>query len=189
MSDPEIRIIQERLVYESRYGRLYDDFVEFLPQGATGTYLRWEWEAPYSIAVLPILLTGEIILVESFRHSARGTVLEVPKGFGRTGTAPVQIAHEELAEEVGLQSTEIRSAGMIYTDPAFAYAPFHLFVAQGCSGTQARPEESEVIVRSMKYALSEVPGLLAAGTVNDAVTVLLLQQYLLGGLNHEEADS
>lgn len=189
MSTPEIRIVQERLVYDCRYGRLYDDHVEFLPQGAVGTYLRWEWEAPYSVAVLPILDTGEIILVESFRHSARRTVIEVPKGFGRIGTAPVEIAHEELAEEVGLQSSDIRAAGKVFTDPAFAYAPFHLFVAEACSVTQARPEASEVIVRPMKYAMSEIPGLLASGTVDDAVTVLLLQQYLLRGSHHEKADS
>src|SRR5436190_22243025 len=117
----EIRILQEHRVYENAYGELFDDEVEFTSSATVGTYVRWQWKAPYSVAVLAVVGRKYVHLVNSFRHSARRNVFETVKGFGRTDVEPAQQAREELEEELGFVTNELEYLGEAVTDPAFSF--------------------------------------------------------------------
>jgi ADP-ribose pyrophosphatase len=170
----EIRIIRENAVYENAYGRLFDDEVEFTSSGTSGTYVRWQWTAPYSVAVLPVVGRDEVRLLNSFRHSARQNVTEAVKGFGRVNTPPDQSAREELEEELGLRAGRLEYLGEVVADPAFACHTMHLFIAWECVPVKARPEASEVIHGPQAFCLENVPEVLPQRRITDAVTILLL---------------
>ncbi len=180
MSRPasEIKIIHERPVYENGYGVLYDDEVLFKPQGKAGTYVRWKWKIPYSVAILPFISVDEVLLVESFRHSARKPVIEVPKGFGIEGKDSQESAREELRQELGLSCQQLEYVGKTAVDLAFMYHPIYLFFAWGCTAAPGdnQPEASEVIIRKAPVRLAEVPALLADDSIEDTVTQLMLLQ-------------
>jgi 8-oxo-dGTP pyrophosphatase MutT (NUDIX family) len=183
MSRPasEIKIIHERPVYENSYSVLYDDEVLFQPQGKAGTYVRWEWKIPYSVAILPFISVDEVLLVESFRHSARKPVIEVPKGFGIEGKDSQESAREELRQELGLSCRQLEYVGKTAVDLAFMYHPIHLFFARECSSSSegGQPEASEVIIRKVPVRLAEIPALLADDSIEDTVTqLMLLQAYI-----------
>ena len=173
-STNEIRILEEQLVYENSYGRLYDDQVYFETSEEEGTYVRWEWKAPFSVGVLP-LTSGEVTLIRAFRHSARTQTIEIPKGFGEVGETPEDAARRELAEEAGLIAERMEYLGEVASDPAFSNHPFHLFVAFDCTTAARTPDSTEVIDDVKIVQRSEVLDVLAGsnGPV-DAITLLAL---------------
>ncbi len=173
--DNEIKITNQIKIYENKYGALYDDEIEFLPQKIKGTYVRWSWNVPYSVAVLPMISPDTGVLIRSFRHSARKLILEVPKGFGEKNKEPVEIAKMELKEETGLICGAIDYKGMVFTDPAFAYHPMHLFIAWDCLEGQSNNEESEVIFESVPLKINHVDKLFSEGLLQDAITLLLVR--------------
>src|SRR5260370_32263493 len=132
MSDgetPSIRILRDRMVYANRYGDLYDDEVEFRPLGVRGRYVRWEWHAPYSVAVLPLSDPQTALLVRNFRHSARREVLEAIKGFGEETRDPAEVAVAELHEGLGFSTLSLSFLGITIADPSCACHPMHCFTA------------------------------------------------------------
>lgn len=169
----KIEIVKENKVYENRYGRLYDDRVHFTSSDTFGTYVRWVWNTPYSVAVLPILPNGDIIMIESFRHAARKSSVEVPKGFGKIGVAPSEVAKVELLEEAGLICSSLDYVGETITDPAFVYNPMHLFIARNCEITESQHESSEVITGLKRIPLNKRQ-CLPFEITTDAVSILLL---------------
>jgi ADP-ribose pyrophosphatase len=171
---PEIQIINENVVYENDYGKLYDDDVVFLPQNKTGKYVRWKWHTPYSVGILPVMQNGEVVLLESFRHAARKTVIEIPKGFGNNKKQPLYIAQNELREEMGLISERIEYLGELTTDAAFTYNPMKLFIAWQCAEIRSQHEDSEVIIGKHAYPLVEIPKLIAGFKISDAISIIAL---------------
>ena len=169
-----IDIIRERKVYENKYGCLYDDNVEFTHNKSRGTYVRWVWKAPYSVAILPMLSLTEFAVVASFRHSARKPILEVPKGFGEAGKEPSLVARNELREELGLQCLELDYVGTAVTDAAFSFHPMYLFIAKNCSKCTAAHEPSEAIIGMHKMSILDFPTVLNQGILQDAITLLLI---------------
>jgi len=179
MSDqetPSIRIVRDRLVYANRYGDLYDDEVEFRPRRVRGRYVRWQWRAPYSVAVLPLLDHQIALLVRNFRHSARREVLEAIKGFGDEARDPAEVAVAELREEIGFSTVSLSFLGVTIADPGFAYHPMHCFTATGQIDGPTNPEHSEAIGGAEWFPLARTPEVLASGEVQDSVTLLLLWQ-------------
>jgi len=173
---PAIEIVQDRLIYKNQYGSLYDDNVRFMPSGARGTYVRWNWSASYSVAVLAMPTPDTALLVRSFRHAARREVLEAVKGFGHDSIDPADAARRELSEELGFMADDFEFLGIALTDPAFAYHPMHCFLASGRLIEAPAPELSEAISGPEYFRLRDLPSALATGNLQDAVTLMLLWQ-------------
>lgn len=175
MKNSEIKIINEIVIYENKYGRLYDDEVLFLPQEVPGKYIRWQWNTSYSVGVLPITASNEFILIESYRHAARKSVIEVPKGYGEDGVEPLEMAKRELAEETGMESDDWEYLGEVLTDTSFTYHPMKLFIARDCRDANlTRHEDSEVIMASHRYPLASIPQLIKNLEIYDVVTLFML---------------
>lgn len=173
----EIQIDEERLVYSNRYGSLYDDAVSF-PSGARGTYVRFAWHTPYTVAVLPVLDDGSVVLLSVFRHAARAWTVEIPKGFGAADRSPEETARIELFEEAGVESARLRLTRTVAQDPAFIATPCHLFIADGCTLRDARRLEASEAIRAPRVVLAtDVDRLIDGGEVTDAITLLLLMMH------------
>ena len=168
-----IKILNEKKVYENAYGSLFDDEVSFTSSGTKGSYVRWSWKAPYSVAILPLVSPSEAVLIESFRHSARKLTIEVPKGFGESDAEPFEVATKELTEETGLRSDNLEYLGVTFADPAFANQPMHLFIAHNCEPGNANHETSEAIVGLKNVRIAANVDLMKS-EVADAISLLLI---------------
>lgn len=176
-----IQILRELKKYENAYGALFDDDVRFTRSGADGHYLRWQWAAPYSVAVLAVE-GSDALLIRSFRHSARRETVELVKGFGAAGRDPETVALTELEEELGFVADNIAPVGVVVTDPGFAWHPLHCFVACGRIATTPRVEHSEAIVGVERVPLP-LPADAALDVTSDLVTLFLLMQVSSRGGN------
>jgi ADP-ribose pyrophosphatase YjhB (NUDIX family) len=100
-----IETVEERLVYENAFVRVFDDRVRF-PDGSPGTYFRTQWRAPFGVAVVAVQ-EKEVVLVRNHRYSERAWSVEIPQGFGNLGETPEDAARRELFEETGLKTASI----------------------------------------------------------------------------------
>ncbi|MCC5879110.1 MAG: NUDIX domain-containing protein [Idiomarina sp.] len=99
----EIELSEEVEVYRNDFAILYDDKVKF-PGGAEGRYVRFQWNAPYGVALDVRNPAGGLLLIKTFRHDSRCWTWQLPKGFGSDTLSPLQTAQKELKEETGMHS-------------------------------------------------------------------------------------
>ena len=118
-----IRTLEQRLVYENDYVRVFDDRVLF-PDGHEGTYYHSRWKAPYGVGLVPVS-DNRVLLIDAFRYAEGGYALTIPQGFGVEGVTPAEHARTELREETGLEAEAL--------EPLFALGDdylTHIFVAR-----------------------------------------------------------
>ncbi len=143
-------------------------------------YIRMSYNAPFSVAVLPLFSNGDVMLIRTFRHGIRGWGLEVPKGFGNAGESFLQAAERELYEETGLVSDNWTSIGEYYDCPSLNGSPLYCFIARDCrfSGQKQldkeEPDIQNCIIHPGSYNLSD------GHDYTDILTELFLLKYAGG---------
>jgi 8-oxo-dGTP pyrophosphatase MutT (NUDIX family) len=175
--DKRIETTETILVYENQYAKIYDNKVTF-PQNKDGHYLKFDWTAPYGVAVLPVLAGGSIYLARNFRYASDGFSIEIPKGFGVEGILPSEMARRELIEETGLYSEDIKEIASVRTDPGLINHAVHIFCAEGClNRTEPTPEFSEVFEQPLIVNIDEVWTLIKDGIISDSLTISAIAIY------------
>ncbi|MEV4501956.1 NUDIX hydrolase [Streptomyces klenkii] len=168
------------VVYADRFVTLVRDAVRF-PGGALGLYLRMlSTAASPGAVVLPLTTTGDVVLVEHYRHATRSWHWEVPRGMGAPGATGAESAVRELAEEIGAEATELISLGRMHPDSGLLGDHVELFAAR-IAGF-GPPETSEGIRRIVTRPWPEVSGMVAAGEITCGFTIAVLTRALLNGL-------
>jgi ADP-ribose pyrophosphatase len=140
---------------------------------------------PGAVVVVPVTEEGEAVLVRQYRAAIDAELLEVPAGKRDVTDEPVEVtAHRELEEEVGLRSGSMVKLAEFYNSPGFCDEHSFLFLATDLTPTatsfQGHEEQHMTIER---VSLDAVPGLIAAGDLVDAksiVGLLLAREHLRG---------
>jgi ADP-ribose pyrophosphatase len=130
---------------------------------------------PGSVAVVPVLADGRILVERQYRHPVRAEMLEVPAGTLEPGESPADCARRELEEETGHSAAEVVPLGRTHILPAYSDEVIHLFLARGLTPTASRPDPDEII-RTVAYPLDELLDMIAGGEITDALTILSLQR-------------
>ena len=130
---------------------------------------------PGSVAIVPVLADGCILMERQYRHPVRGELLEIPAGTLEPGESPADCARRELEEETGHAAAEIIPLGRTHILPAYSDEVIHLFLARGLTATASRPDPDEII-RTVAYTLDELLDMIASGEITDALTILSLQR-------------
>ena len=127
------------------------------------------------VCVLP-KVGDRFALVNCYRHPVGQMSLEAPKGFIEPGETPSQAASRELCEETGLScvAANLVSLGTVVPEPGIINGRLALFLARDCAGT-TRIDSKELGMSSVcLFTPAELEAEIAAGRVEDAVTLLLL---------------
>lgn len=166
-----IRTLEQRLVYENDYVRVFDDRVAF-PDGHEGTYFHTRWKSPYGVGVVP-LVGNRVLLIRSYRYSEGAESLEIPMGFGVRERSPLEQAAAELREETGLRAgsmDELLCLGGRYRT--------HIFLArigEGQCVDLSRQERTEAITGYEWLGVDELrPDRLAARGIYEPMTMAAL---------------
>lgn len=135
----EIEILKEDILLDNKFFKVSNDYVEF-PGDTVGTYLRVDSKNEGSVAVLPVLENGDILLIQIFRHGSRKWGYEVTKGCIEKGEMAEETAKRELLEETGLESDNLVLIDSLFELPAIYSGEIHCFIAYNCKKVLAEPK-------------------------------------------------
>jgi len=162
------RTLAHRRLYEGRVLSLDVDEVEE-PQGVRAT--REVVRQQGSVAVLPVLDDGRLVLVRQFRYAVQERVWELPAGRIDRGETPEAGGRRELEEEVGYAASVLEPLTVFFTTPGFCDERMHLFRASSLRAVPARPEEDERIEIGV-FSLMEARDMIARGDIRDGKTLV-----------------
>ncbi len=120
------KTLQSELIYGGRRLHLYRDEVE-LPSGKK-TY-REVVGHPGSVAVVPIVREGEVLLIRQYRYAIKTTIYEIPAGTLEKGETPEQCAIREMVEETGYLPRKLERLGQFYPSPGVMNEIMHIYKA------------------------------------------------------------
>jgi len=138
----EEKVIEARTAFQGRLLSLRVDKVE-LANGIIST--REVVIHRGAVAILPILPSGEVLLVRQFRLPAGKVLLEIPAGTLSVGEEPLECAKRELREETGYYAGKWRKLASLFLAPGYSTEYIHIFLAEELSPGEAELDEDEII--------------------------------------------
>jgi ADP-ribose pyrophosphatase len=169
-SGPGARILEHRRIYEGRILALdVDEVLE--PEGVRA--VREVVRQRGSVAALPVLDDGRIVLVRQYRYAVDERVWEIPAGRIDPGETPEAGARRELEEEVGYAAGAMDPLILFYTTPGFCDERMHVYRASGLRPVPARPEEDERIETAL-FTLDEARAMISRGEIREGKTLVAL---------------
>jgi ADP-ribose pyrophosphatase len=179
----ELKQVKRQVLYTGRTFDLIVDEVEY-PSGNTS--VREIAHHPGGAVVVPLLEDGRVILVKQLRYPFGKHILELPAGKLHTGEDPKHAAQRELEEETGWSAGSMEMLTSIYTTPGFCDEELHIYLARELreSAQGHRREEGEFTMSLHVLPLHDVIGMIDAGEIHDAKTIvgiLLTERKLLRG--------
>jgi ADP-ribose pyrophosphatase len=130
---------------------------------------------PGAVSVVPLIEEGTTaILVRQYRAAVDGLVLEIPAGKRDVDGEPTgTTARRELEEEIGMRPGRLELLARLHMTPGFSDEEMTIYMAldlEPCAANVQGPEESHMTIEHV--ALDDVPGLIAAGEIADAKTII-----------------
>jgi ADP-ribose pyrophosphatase len=166
------RVVSSKTVME---GRLFNVRVDRIMVGGREV-VKEVVVHPGAVAVVPILDTGEIVLVKQYRHAVAETLWEVPAGTLEPGESPERCAERELEEETGFRPGQLSKICQYYLAPSYSTEIIHLFVASDLIMVgQKRQEDEEIDVAS--YSLEDALEMVRKRVIRDSKTIAALYMY------------
>jgi ADP-ribose diphosphatase len=179
ISDHEITNSEK--AFDGRVVKVFLDDVR-LPDGRSA---RWERVAhPGAVGIVPLLESGEVLMVRQYRHAVRGVLLEIPAGKLDEGEPPLECAHRELEEEVGMKAGEMLKLAEFYNSPGYSDEYFHLYLARDLAPGNAEPEADEFL-EPVRIRLADALRMISNGEIRDAKSIIglsLAMQFTEGSL-------
>ncbi|MFK7802542.1 MAG: NUDIX domain-containing protein [Anaerolineae bacterium] len=170
MTSP-FKVKSSKIAWECPWYQVRQDEI-VLPNGNDAVY-NVVTRPEGAVFVIPVLPSGEIVLIRHYRHTVGEWLWEVPAGGIKAGQSPKEAAIDELAEEVGGLSDSLSYLGQFYTAVGFCDETCHIFLATGVKlGTTNREplEFMEMVPTDSKKAFEMARN----GTMKDALSALAL---------------
>jgi len=172
MSDeaPTARVLHHRRVHS---GQVLDLDVDEVIEPGDVRGRREVVRQRGSVAALPVLDDGRVVLVRQYRYAVDAFVWELPAGRRERGEAPAEGARRELEEEVGLRAASLEPLLVFWTTPGFCDEVMHLFRATGLEAVPPRPEADERIEQAA-FGLAEAMAMIERGEIREGKTLVAL---------------
>jgi len=189
MTRDDVEIIERRTLFQ-RFFRIdhYRLRHRLYAGGWTGEVHREVFERGHAVAVLPYdPAEDRVALVEQFRIGALAAgrepwLVEAVAGIIDAGEAPEDVARREAVEEAGVTLLALEKVQTILATPGGSSESCVLYCGRadlrGVGGIHGLPEEHEDI-RVLVMPVAEALDMLAAGKIENATAVILLQWMAL----------
>jgi 8-oxo-dGDP phosphatase len=132
-----------------------------------------------AVAILPVLDSGEVILLKQYRQAVRGYVLEVPAGtLDEEDASPEDAGRRELAEEVQHDAGELVHLVTFLNSSGWTTERTHVYLARGLTPVARpdgfEPEHEEADMEVLRMAVADAVELARSGEITDAKTLIAL---------------
>jgi ADP-ribose pyrophosphatase len=130
-----------------------------------------------SIAIVPVDQAGRIYFVSQYRVGSASELLELPAGVMEAGETPLECAHREIREEIGLAAKDMKPLGGFYLAAGYATEYMTVYLATGLYESPLDPDADEFLNVST-MTIPEVYAFAQEGHFHDGKTLaaLLLAQ-------------
>jgi ADP-ribose pyrophosphatase len=128
---------------------------------------------PGAAAIVPLLGSGEVVMLRQYRYATGGWLLEIPAGTLEPGESPERCAARELREETGFQAGALQPLGWIWTTPGFTDERIWLYLATALSGGRQALERDELLSLE-RLPLAQAVAMAGDGEIVDAKSVAAL---------------
>ena len=162
------RVTASRRIYDGRIVNLREDTVEL---GDSRTALREVVEHAEVVAIVPVEMHGNVLLVRQYRLPAQQVLLEVPAGGVDEGESAEEAAQRELQEETGYRAERLERIGGFFVSPGYCTEFVHVFLATGLSESALDGDPGEDIVVE-RVPLGEAIGLIDGGEIKDGKSII-----------------
>lgn len=167
-------VTDSRQVFDGKLIKVRVDEVR-MPDGSV--HRREVVEHPGAVAIVPVLPSGEIVLVRQYRHAIGQQTLELPAGTREPGEEPLQTAIRELREETGYRSDSVRELVRFFVSPGWANEELIVYVANDITPGQDHPEPDEDLW-VVNVRPEDVATWIKRGEIVDAKTMVGLLAWL-----------
>lgn len=147
------------------------------PAGKPGIYGKVHFKN-IAVGVVPITPDMHTYLVGQYRFTIDAYSWEIPEGGCPEGTDPLQTAIRELKEETGLVAAKYKELMRLHLSNSVSDELAIIYLATELKQEDAEPEETEAL-QIKKVSLSDAFGMVADGTITDAMSVAALTKIQL----------
>ncbi|MFQ5493058.1 MAG: NUDIX hydrolase [Candidatus Dojkabacteria bacterium] len=106
------------------------------------------------VLIVPILKTGEMVLVKQYRQAVQDTLIEFPEGREKAGKDGKTTACEELLEETGIEvaPSRMEKVAVFAPEPSKMIYKVHLYLARNLdfNASQKLDPEEEIEILTFK---------------------------------------
>ncbi len=173
-------MLESETVFQGRLICVRNDKVQ-LPNGRTST--REVVVHPGAVALVPLLGSGEVVLVRQYRYAVGKILLEIPAGTFHPEETPEECALRELREETGYTARRLEHLADLFVAPGYSTELIRFFLAAELVPAEGEGDEDEFL-QVVTLPLGEAVEAVLRGEVQDAKTVvglLLVWQRLRKG--------
>ncbi len=146
------------------------------PDGSEGLYTYVD--IPGSTMTIPVLESGELILVRQWRYLMQRSSLEFPAGGLKPGMSPLEGAEEELREEAGYAANSWEKIGEFAPYNGVSNEYCHVFIATGLEEVGVEPESTEEI-EVARLTVDELRRQIVSREIWDGMTINCFALYEL----------
>jgi ADP-ribose pyrophosphatase len=136
-------------------------------------------ENPDWVNVIPITKSGEVVLIEQYRHGIEEITLEIPGGMVDDGEDAKLAANRELVEETGYVPHETVYLGKSRPNPAIQDNWVYHYLALDCEKTHEVEFDSTEHVVTKLVDLSEIPRLIKSGEITHSLVIAAFHWFSL----------
>ena len=171
-------VIDSKTVYEGKTIRVLEELVQ---RSETATYTHVTVKHPGAVVILPQDNDGSLFVLEQYRHSIKGPLLEFPAGTLNINEDPADCAKRELEEEIGKKAKEFHELGFLYPAPGFCDEKQYLYFAKGLIDGTVNLDEDEIL-NAKKLKVSEIENAIRDGLMVDAKSIAIFFRARLKNL-------
>ena len=162
--------VDSRVVWSCPWFSVRQDEI-VLPDGRPGVYNVVQH--PGAVWVVPVTVTGDVLLIRHYRYAVDDWCWEVPAGGMREGQKPLEVAQKELKQEVGGEAAAWHDAGQFYTSNGISNEVGHVYLATGVVQGPTGHEPAEVL-EVHPTPMAEALAMARRGAITDGPSALAL---------------
>ena len=164
------KIKQRHQIYKDPYIDVTKDDV-IRPDGKDGTHVKVFMKP--GVSVLPLDAEDNVYLTREFHYAIGRDAIEVVSGGIEPGHTPLETAHKELREELGIEAQHLQDLGSVDPFTTIIESPTQLYLATGLSFVDSELEGTEII-ECVKLPFEKAVQLVMGGEMSHAPSCLAI---------------
>lgn len=131
------------------------------------------------VNIIPITKTGEVVLIEQYRHGIEEITLEIPGGMVDEGEDAEVAAVRELVEETGYQPKETVFLGKCHPNPAIQGNWVYHYLAIDCEKHHEPEFDATESVHTTLVPLEDIQKLITGGKITHSLVIAAFYWFSL----------